>query len=87
MSATKPTKPGTMQSASSQEVNEKKNQVPALGALDEDDEFEEFETDGMYMLRNGTYTPTQQTGQIKTRLLESKTMAMNHQVLLPYHLI
>lgn len=31
----------------SEEKKENKKTVPSLGALDEDDEFEEFETDGM----------------------------------------
>lgn len=81
MSATKPTKPSNKESAGSQEANEKKHQVPTLGALDEDDEFEEFEADGSYMLHKYTYALSQQTGQTKTLLLERITLVTNLQVL------
>lgn len=46
MSTAKPTKPET--TTETNKKQEKSNAVPTLGALDEDDEFEEFETDGMY---------------------------------------
>ena len=46
MSTAKPTKPET--TTETNKTQEKSNAVPTLGALDEDDEFEEFETDGMY---------------------------------------
>ena len=87
MSATKPSKPSNKESAGSQEANEKKHQVPTLGALDEDDEFEEFEADGSYMLHKYTYALSQQTGQTKTLLLENITLVTNPLVLLPSHLI
>ena len=87
MSATKPTKPSNKESAGPQEANEKKHQVPTLGALDEDDEFEEFEADGSYMLHDYTYALSQQTGQTKTLLLGNITLVTNPLVLLPSHLI
>ena len=87
MSATKPSKPSNKESAGSQEANEKKHQVPTLGALDEDDEFEEFEADGSYMLHKYTYALSQQTGQTKTLLLGNITLVTNPLVLLPSHLI
>ena len=87
MSATKPSKPSNKESAGSQEANEKKHQVPTLGALDEDDEFEEFEADGSYMLHKFTYALSQQTGQTKTLLLGNITLVTNPLVLLPSHLI
>ena len=87
MSATKPSKPSNKESAGSQDANEKKHQVPTLGALDEDDEFEEFEADGSYMLHDYTYALSQQTGQTKTLLLGNITLVTNPLVLLPSHLI
>ena len=81
MTIAKDTKQASETPVKEEEKSQDKNMVPSLGALDEDDEFEEFEADGSYMLHKYTYALSQQTGQTKTLLLERITLVTNLQVL------
>ena len=52
MTIAKDTKQASETPVKEEEKSQDKNMVPYLGALDEDDEFEEFETEGMCIYLN-----------------------------------